>query len=162
MSRGRLLLRSVAYGVPDVRRLEADVQREYARRYGGPDGAPIEEAEFVPPDGGFVVAYVSASGGDRPIAMGGFRRHDAETAEIKRMYVVEPWRGRGIARLLLARLEDDARAVGYARTILETGMAQPEAIGLYTSSGYQPTVNFGYYRDSPLSVCFTKLLTPAD
>ena len=161
MSRGRLLLRSVTYGVPDVRRLEAAVQQEYIRRYGEPDGAPIDAAEFVPPDGGFVVAYVSGSGGDRPIAMGGFRRHDAETAEIKRMYVVEPWRGRGIARLVLARLEDDARAAGYARTILETGTVQPEAVGLYTSSGYQPTANFGYYRDSPLSVCFAKELKPA-
>jgi hypothetical protein len=44
--------------------------------------------------------------------------------------------------------------------ILETGLRQPEAIELYSSSGYQAIPGFGFYRDAPLSRCFAKPLTP--
>ena len=42
--------------------------------------------------------------------------------------------------------------------VLETGTMQPEAIALYTSSGYEPVPGFGYYKDAPLSRCFGKRL----
>ena len=42
--------------------------------------------------------------------------------------------------------------------ILETGTAQPEAIALYSSSGYERIPPFGYYKDEPLNRCFGKLL----
>jgi ribosomal protein S18 acetylase RimI-like enzyme len=74
------------------------------------------------------------------------------------MYVVPEARGRGLARRLLAELEDSARAAGRVRMVLETGTEQPEAIALYLSSGYTPMPGFGVYRDDERSRCFAKRL----
>jgi GNAT superfamily N-acetyltransferase len=72
------------------------------------------------------------------------------------MYVAEAVRGRGLARLVLASLETAARAAGRTRMVLETGLRQPEAIGLYRSNGYVRIDNFGVYRHHPESLCFAK------
>ena len=87
---------------------------------------------------------------EQPIGMGGWRRYgkdgdSVEVGEIRRMYVRESARGQGIARLLLAHLEDTAVAAGVTRLVLETGLAQPEAIGLYRSAGYVDVEPFGHY-----------------
>ncbi len=74
------------------------------------------------------------------------------------MYVVEEMRGRGLARRILAALEDDARAARRVRMVLETGTKQPEAIALYASSGYEPCEKFGYYRFHEESLCYAKKL----
>ena len=65
------------------------------------------------------------------------------------MYTAPTARGRGVARRMLAAVEESARAHGRRRMILETGDKQPEAIALYNSSGYERIDNFGYYRDEP-------------
>jgi len=95
-------------------------------------------AEMAPPGGAFLVAYEH----DRPLACGGLRRLDAETAEVKRMYVVPEARGRGLGRSLLAALEQEARRLGYRRARLDTGPRQPHARALYESAGY--TAIFAY------------------
>jgi GNAT superfamily N-acetyltransferase len=84
------------------------------------------------------------------------RRHGDDVVEVKRMFVRAEHRRRGHARRLLAALEDIARSQGFTRIVLETGLAQPEAISLYTSAGYQPTAGFGHYRDAPLSRSFAR------
>lgn len=101
----------------------------------------------------------------RPVATGGWRSMDEDgegyadgDAELKRMYVVPGVRGRGLARRVLARLEEDARAAGRRRMVLETGTRQPEAIALYLSSGYEPCGKFGLYRCHENSRCFAKPL----
>jgi len=139
-----------AYDDPRVRRLV-----EYVRRYGGPDESPMEVAAFAPPRGRFFVAMRD----DEPVAMGGWRlRPDLDAtvdldatraAEVKRMYVAPTARRTGLARLVLRRLEDSAREDGCDLLVLETGMAQPEAIELYESSGYVSVTPFGFYKDSP-------------
>ena len=80
------------------------------------------------------------------------------TAEVKRMYVAPGARGRGLARAMLAHLEDTARQAGAEAMVLETGLAQPEAIALYVSSGYAEIPAFGFYRDCPLNRCFARSL----
>jgi GNAT superfamily N-acetyltransferase len=135
------------------------VQAEYVVRYGGPDDTPVDPAEFAPPHGLFVVGYLD----DVPVATGGIRRHGPVTGggevEIKRMYVAPGVRGRGLARLMLATLEDRARALGATRIVLETGQRQPEAIRLYETSGYEPINGFGHYACAPLSLSFAKNLS---
>jgi hypothetical protein len=42
--------------------------------------------------------------------------------------------------------------------VLETGLAQPEAIALYESSGYVPIPPFGHYQDAPLSRCYARVV----
>ena len=132
--------------------LVAEVQQEYVRRYGGHDETPVDPDEFAPPDGTFLVARYGAV----TIGCAGMRRHDADTVEVKRMFVRAEHRRRGHARRLLHALEDLAREQGYRRVILETGLAQPEAIALYASAGYLPVEGFGHYRDAPLSRSFAK------
>jgi putative acetyltransferase len=74
------------------------------------------------------------------------------------MFVHSTWRKRGVARQLLAALETEARKLGYTALRLETGIGQPEAIGLYRSSGYVDILPFREYIGNGASVCFEKLL----
>jgi GNAT superfamily N-acetyltransferase len=157
-----LELRVVAYGDPDAVALVARVQEEYVERYGGPDETPVDPTMFDPPDGLFLVAYLDGV----PVGTGAWRRSPvralgrSSSAEIKRMYVVPEHRGRGLARRILAELEATAAATGCDLIVLETGLMQPEAIGLYESSGYLPIAGFGHYADSELNRCFAKRLRP--
>ncbi len=143
----------VAYDHPDAVVLIAEVQQEYVVRYGDQDATPVEPVEFAPPRGLFLVAYVDGA----PAACGGWRAH-GEDVELKRMYVTPAFRGRGLARAVLAELERKAVAAGYRRVILETGSKQPEAIALYLSSGYAPVPRFGFYADAPEAVHLGKVV----
>ncbi|OEU86999.1 acetyltransferase [Streptomyces abyssalis] len=153
----------VPYDHPEAMKLNDAVQQEYAERYGDEgDITPLDPAMFEPPRGLYLMAYDED---ERPVATGGWRTQNRNDegyadgdAEIKRMFVVREARGRGLARLILAALEDDARAAGRTRMVLETGTMQPEAIGLYTSSGYEPTEKFGLYRFETASRCYAKPL----
>jgi GNAT superfamily N-acetyltransferase len=140
---------------PHVRRLVDALLDDLTARYGGEDGAPPTTGDqFAPPEGVFLVAELDGE----PVGCGGIRPAAPATAEIKRMYVVPDRRGRGIARTLLAALEDAARARGYRELRLETGVSQPEAIALYTASGYAPTEPFGYYARFPNARFYAKAL----
>ena len=153
-------IRRVRYGQPDALRLIDEVQAEYVQRYGGPDHTPLEHAMFEPPAGSFFVGYVAGEA----VATGAWRRVEVSAfgstsvAEIKRMYVVPHLRGAGVARRMLAHLETTAAESGFDALVLETGLRQPEAIGLYESSGYVPVPGFGYHRDLPLSRCYGRSL----
>lgn len=156
-------IRRVSFDHPDAVKLNDQVQAEYHVRYGdGGDATPLDPSDFDPPNGVYLIAYDES---DTPVATGGWRAQDTNDegnldgdAELKRMYVVDAMRGRGLARRMLAALEEDARAAGRRRMVLETGTEQPEAIALYTSSGYEPCVKFGYYRFHESSRCFAKQL----
>ncbi|MGA5794053.1 GNAT family N-acetyltransferase [Streptomyces cellulosae] len=156
-------IRRVPYDHPDAVKLDTAVQAEYDIRYGdGGDATPMDPADFRPPNGIYLIAYDALG---VPVASGGWRVQDANEegnrdgdAELKRMYVVEEMRGRGLARRILAALEEDARAAGRVRMVLETGTKQPEAMALYTSSGYEPCEKFGYYRFHEESLCYAKYL----
>ncbi|MGH4013524.1 MAG: GNAT family N-acetyltransferase [Pseudonocardiaceae bacterium] len=156
-------LQTVTLDHPDAQCLIAGVQQEYVHRYGGEDDTPIDVSEFAAPRGTFVVGYRHGVA----VACGGWRCREAGPefaagdAEIKRMYVVPAQRGRGLSRVLLAELERRAVAAGRRRLVLETGTRQPEAIGLYVSSGYTAIPRFGKHRCAPASRCFAKLLPVA-
>ena len=79
-------------------------------------------------------------------------------AEIKRMYVIPAGRGRGYARVVLAHLERTAADAGANWLVLETGDMQPEAIGLYESTGYTPVPPFGHYANAEGSIHLGKRL----
>ena len=151
----------IPFDDPDAVKLTEEVQQEYVVRYGDRDQTSIDAAEFAPPQGLFLVGYA----GGAPVACGGWRAHPVPLpglrhgdAEIKRMYVVESARGNGFARAVLAELERTAAAAGHRRTVLETGVKQPEAIAMYRSSGYAEIGKFGYYRCHETSRCVGKEL----
>lgn len=147
-------LREEPYDAPVAAALIETLQQEYVERYGGPDDSPVQPEEFGPPHGRFLVGYLDTM----PVAMGGLRRLDPTTVEIKRMYVAPEHRGRGLSRTVLAHLEDLARTLGAQRVVLETGMKQPEAMRLYETSGYERIEGFGHYCGQELSVSFGKRL----
>jgi putative acetyltransferase len=69
----------------------------------------------------------------------------ADFAEVKRMYVRDVARGRGVAQALLARLEREARDAGFVVLKLETGVRQIAALRFYQRAGFQPCAAFGAY-----------------
>jgi GNAT superfamily N-acetyltransferase len=133
--------------------LVAATVTELTERYGAEDPA-IDPDQFVPPRGAFLIASV----GDEPVGCGGVRVLTPGTAEIKRMFVATGARRRGVARALLAALEEASLDLGCPTLRLETGLRQPEAIALYQEAGYGRIPNFGYWADSPEAVCFEKPL----
>ena len=141
---------------PEVQALAAAQQEEMRGIYGGEaDIGPARDAwMFEPPDGMFLVARVDGVA----VGCGGICRFDETRAELKRMYVAPSARGLGLGRLVLASLEAEARRLGYAGVVLETGNLQREALGLYTSSGYERIPCYEPYASRELSLCFEKPL----
>jgi GNAT superfamily N-acetyltransferase len=96
----------------------------------GPSATP---EELSPPAGAFLVAYVDGE----PVGCGGIKRLDGESAELKRLYVAPSVRKGGVARTLVAALENVARDSGYRIVRLDTGNQQPAALQLFRSAGYR-------------------------
>lgn len=141
---GQIKIRPARFDEPEVVELVAENMRDLSERYGGTgDDTPIAAADFVPPDGAFLVAVRDEDG--LLVGSGGWRRHGTD-AELKRMFTRAEARGQGVARRILTAIEDSARAAGCHRVILETGDKQPEAIALYESAGYERIADFGYYQ----------------
>ena len=146
---------------PVAVQLVREMMQELDDRFGpeddGGEGWLSETApEHVsPPTGLFLVARLDDG---TPAGCGAIKRYDDETAEIKRMFTTPAGRGKGIGRAILARLEDEARRIGYVRARLETGTPLVEAIGLYESVGYRPIPAYGRYAAEPDSRCFEKVL----
>jgi GNAT superfamily N-acetyltransferase len=118
--------------------LLAELAVEYAQRY---DSTPPTVLawlkdnptdEFAPPDGGMLIGLLDG----QPVTGGGFRRFDAQTAELKRIWTDSAHRRRGYAMALLAELEAEIAERGYRRVYLMTGNRQPEAEELYQATGY--------------------------
>jgi len=146
---------------PDVRTLTDAQQAEMRGLYGGEaDIGPTREAAmFVEPLGVFLVVRDDDGAA---VACGGITRFDDERAELKRMYVLPSARGRGLGRRILVELEAEARGLGYHGLVLETGDRQPEALGLYESSGYARIPCYPPYDSRALSLCFEKRLPPLE
>ena len=148
---------------PEARALELACSDDIRIRYGSDEPEePLHAAPFSPPSGAFVVAYLEVDGGDAaPVGCAGIRPVPDEPAacELKRMFVAPEARGRGIARALLERLEEEAVSLGYSAMWLETGTEQPEAIALYESHGFDPIAGFGRYKDEPKSRSFGRSLS---
>jgi GNAT superfamily N-acetyltransferase len=118
--------------------LLAELAAEYALRYGGTPEAhlawlPVPVTELTAPDGGLLIGVLRGV----PVTGGAFRRFDADTAELKRIWTDSAHRRRGYARALLAALEAETAARGYWRLYLITGNRQPEAEALYDATGYR-------------------------
>ena len=151
---------------PVAAALIAALNAELSARYPEPGATHfrLDPDEVAPGSGAFLVVRVA----DRPVGCGALRtvRDPALVAtlgprvgELKRMYVAPEARGQGIGRALLARLEDEARALGLARLVLETGTRQHEALALYRGAGFAEIPPYGEYAaSSATSVCMAKVL----
>jgi GNAT superfamily N-acetyltransferase len=146
-----------AYDHPDARALVGGLHADQLARYGhAEDPRGDDAAAFRPPDGLFLVGYLH---GD-PVGCGGFRRYDAETTEIKRMFVRPEYRGRGHGAHLLGALERAAAHAGARRLILETGAKNLAACDLYVRFGYYPIPGYSANRHSGVNRAFARDLAP--
>jgi ribosomal protein S18 acetylase RimI-like enzyme len=78
---------------------------------------------------------------------------DVKCAEIKRMYVREKFRGRGVAERLLAAAENFARKEDYARIYLDTASEMVAAARLYERNGYERCAK---YNENPQAAIFMR------
>lgn len=81
--------------------------------------------------------FVVATSDGRPVACGGVQQIDEQTAEIKRMWVADDWRGAGLGTRMLRHLEAEAARLGHARVVLDTHDALTEAVSMYERAGYR-------------------------
>ncbi|MFT7776758.1 GNAT family N-acetyltransferase [Roseateles sp.] len=147
-------------GHPDARVLIAQSEALASSLY------PAESNHFEPPDGlrAPLGAFWGCWLGDTLVGCGGVKHlapaDGPSYGEIKRLFVSESARGRGVAKMLMVRLEGELLARGVRLARLETGILQPEAIGLYKRLGYRECQPFGDYVVDPLSVFFERVLQP--
>lgn len=114
----------------------------------------LDVESLCAPEVSFFVARV----GGMALGCGALRLLDARSGELKRMYVAPEARGLGIGSAILQAIEQRARQLGLGELKLETGTAQPEALGLYRAAGYLPCAAFAGYRPSPLNLFLAKPL----
>jgi carbonic anhydrase len=82
--------------------------------------------------------YLALAGG-HPAGCVGLREYDEERAELKRLWVRDSFKGNGIGRLLVRRIVEDAREIGYHHILLDTLPKMEEALRLYESFGFRET-----------------------
>jgi len=127
-----------------VRAYFAELDRRSDAGFDPAAGISAEPEELTPPAGTFLVAYAR----DEAVGCGAVKHRRGAPAEIKRMWVADAARGRGIARRLLAELEERAARAGATVARLETNRALVEAIALYRSAGYAEVAPF---NDEPFA-----------
>ena len=139
-----LLVRAATVQLREVGPDDA-LAREAAARYfaeldrrfpGGFDpGEPDHEGRFL-----------LATSAGRPVAYGGVRALPDGSAEVKRMWVDDAWRGAGLGSRMLRELEQLAVRLGHDRIVLDTNATLVEAIALYERAGYRSVER---YNDNP-------------
>lgn len=104
------------------------------------------------------ILFFTATDGDRTLGTGALALRDGY-GEVKSMFTAPTARGHGIAALILARLETEARARGLPCLCLETGDTLTDAHRLYARAGFVRRGRFGDYPENATSVFMEKLLT---
>jgi len=110
--------------------------------YDPSDDGPPDHDDYRQPHGAFLIAWSDG----QPVGCGAWKRLDATTAEIKRLWTAEGVRGLGLGRRLLCNLESLARDAGMTHVQLDTNRALGAAQALYRSEGYKEIPR---YNDSP-------------
>lgn len=101
---------------------------------------------YAPPDG----ALLLATGPAGALGCVALRRHAPDTCEIKRLYVAPEARGACLGRSLARAILTEARRLGYARAILDTGPFMEAAQALYRDLGFR---EIAPYYDNPIPGC---------
>ncbi|GAB2856236.1 GNAT family N-acetyltransferase [Actinoallomurus bryophytorum] len=149
---------AVDYDDPAAGALRRAMVREMGHRYadrGAEFGAHAPALSVAP--GTVAYTALAITGDGLPIGHLALRRA-GDDVELKRMYVVPPYRGTGAAVALLRAAEEAARTLRVRRIILQTGDRQPDAVRLYERHGYTPIPVFPPYEDVPFSRCYQKAM----
>ena len=82
---------------------------------------------------------------DQLIGTGAIKKLKDNTAELKRLWLLEEYHGQKIGYQVVSRLLDFARANGYEKVCLQTSQKQERAIRFYTQFGFYEIPS---YRES--------------
>jgi GNAT superfamily N-acetyltransferase len=140
-----LAVEHVDRATEDARTLIAELDAELSAAYGPEQRHALSLERVFRPGVMFFIARLEG----KAAGCGGIAFDDG-FAEVKRMYVRHPARGRNVAQAVLARLEQEARKRGYQRLTLETGDAQHAAIRFYERTGFTRCAPFGAYATMPM------------
>jgi putative acetyltransferase len=135
---------------PEVRVLLARLDEYLQRLYPPESNHLLGIDELLKPD----IRFFVARRGGRAFGCGALKLEADRTAEVKRVYVDPAARGLGAGKALLRAIVDEAGRSAVALLRLETGIHQPEAIGLFQSCGFRETGPFPPYGPDPLSRFF--------
>ena len=136
---------------PDFQALVRELDKDLAIR-NGEDHSFFAQFNKITAIKHVVLAFEN----EQVVGCGAIKEYDAETMEVKRMFVPLEKRGKGIASSVLKELEHWAKELGYQTCVLETGRKQPEAIAVYKKNNYRIIQNYGQYAIVESSVCFEK------
>ena len=139
---------------PAVQKLFATLNTEVSKRYPEESDSHfrLDAEEIVDGRGALFLAYLA----DRPVGCGSIHKLDEDTAEIKRMYVSDDTRGRGIGGALLRSPEAEAHGLAVHRILLETGKRRDPALAVHERAGLRRVARCREYATSALSVCLAK------
>ena len=126
----------------DVRLLIGELDQVLAAEYLPEQRHGLALEELFQPQIRFFLARLNGIA----IGCGGMALFD-DFVEVKRMYVRQTVRGRGVAQALLTRIETEARDAGFVVLRLETGERQTAALRFYARAGFQTCAAFGDYTD---------------
>lgn len=132
-----------------VARLNADLAARHGADHPLAQFNPVSDLKHV------LVAYDNQR---QALGCGAIGKYDAETMEIKRMYVAPETRGKRIGKRILGELEQWARDLGNSKCILFMGIKQPEATRLYERMGYQQVPKYGKLAEIDECLCMAKVL----
>jgi putative acetyltransferase len=150
----QLIIQSYDPGIPEARQLIAELDAYLNSLYPAESNHLLPVAALQQPNVTFLLARIDG----KPTGCGAFVNHQGEYAEIKRMFVLPGYRGKGIGWQILKELETRAFASRLKVSRLETGVYQTEALQMYQRSGYQRREPFAPYQNDPLSVFMEKQL----
>jgi putative acetyltransferase len=136
----------------DVRRLIGELDQVLAAEYLPEQRHGLALEALFQPHIRFFLARLDGVA----IGCGGMALFD-DFAEVKRMYVRETVRGRGVAQALLSRIETEARVAGFVVLRLETGERQAAALRFYARAGFWPCAAFGDYAAMPPEAIATSI-----
>lgn len=128
----------------ELGKLIEELDQELVRKYPPETRHALSLDEILQPHIHFFVARLkgSAAGCGGLALLSGF-------AEVKRLYVREKARGRGVADAIMSRLIEEALAAGRTTMRLETGIHSYAAIRFYQRWGFQPCEIYEPYASMP-------------
>ncbi len=137
-----------------------DFQRFYLKTeefYSNLVGGEKNRKGFIPYNisqniGIVVIAYI----GDTAVGCAGLKSYSDTDVEIKRVWVEPNYRRRHIAVDMMQMIENKAKELHFARTILQTREAMTEAVSLYEKLGYYRIENYPPYDKLDGAVCYAK------